>query len=174
MVIERVTSDYSKILIGTIGSQLLKLRYFNCDDIDASAELLPTCLKVEKLYISGGLNGTKTFTTSCRVAHTKVLIVFCLALSNSIVMFVCVVSHLFESPRPLFTRFVSCCLHICILESNSRCTLTDIHKLWPNLATLVIHQFNKSLKMEQVRQIMQYVISQFSELWFVSWPLPRR
>lgn len=158
MELIEVSASYRKVLLAMIGPQLRNVRFSMCFDIDASADLLP-CTKVERLSIVDSyirpLPADSTISKESFLPRLKSLYSSSTCLHN--------VSHLLETPRPSLLRFYCRCLHIGIPESNSRCTLMDIPKLWPNLEELVVGFPNEGVMLGNLLKI-EPIIPQLEKL----------
>lgn len=134
-----------------LGSQLLKFSFFDCDDIDATAELFP-CSKLERLFINLDSTVAPISTGSSIPAEhflpelKEFSVWFC---SPSLL-------RLFESPRTSLTDLHVVCVHFGIQEASSYhwSDLGQLPQFWPNLKSLIIYAQSKSLgSVEDLRQM---------------------
>ena len=149
--------------MSVIGSQLLKLNFFNCDDIDLAAELLP-CKKVEDLFINSGstlvpISPDVKIPADCFLPVVKEI--FITSCSSD-------VCRLLETARPSLTKLNFNCVHFGIPEASKH-NWIDIPSLWPNLESLNICSRSKSTSTEGLRQ-MKLAIPQLEKLNKIALP----
>jgi hypothetical protein len=143
-----VSAAYRQAVLSVIGSRLLVLYFFHCDNIDVASELFP-CSKLEDLFINAS-STVSPITTESAIAAERFLpdikILFLTSCSPDL-------QRLFETPRPSLTTLILNCIHFGIQKASS-CHWTDLPQLWPNLKSLVIDVQSKSLKsIEDLRQM---------------------
>jgi len=134
-------------VLSVIGSQLLVLYFFNCDDIDVATELFP-CAKLEDLFINAS-STVASIATEPPIPSERFLpdlkILFLTSCSPDLF-------RLFESPRKSLKKITCNCIHFGIRGASSY-HWSDVPHLWPNLEMLKIDSNSRSFSIEGLRQM---------------------
>ena len=147
MKFNNVSASYRQTVLSVIGSQLLDLSFFNCQDIDVEAELFP-CTKLKELFINCGSTVSPIATESTISAERflpDIQVLFLTSCSPDLL-------RLFETSRPSLTKLTCKCIHFGIRGANS-CYWADLPQLWPNLEMLNVDSNSRSFSIQGLRQM---------------------